>query len=125
MATIPELLDGHVTLEVECLDRLYLNGYIGKLATGGGLVAFLRFQLEKPVPSPVVLGQVSERFRGAVKAQAEREKIPVHQFHHKERKDDIAKQLSQAAPGARRHCLHRVAQEKGSGVQREKGDGAV
>ena len=33
MATIPELLDGHVTLEVECLDRLYLNGYIGKLAT--------------------------------------------------------------------------------------------
>jgi hypothetical protein len=34
MATIPELLDGHITLEVECLDRLYLNGYIGKLATG-------------------------------------------------------------------------------------------
>lgn len=58
MAAIPELLDGHVTLEVECLDRLYLNGYIGKLATGGGLVAFMRGQLEKPVPSPVVLGQV-------------------------------------------------------------------
>jgi hypothetical protein len=32
MPTIPELLDGHVTLEVECLHRLYLNGYIGKLA---------------------------------------------------------------------------------------------
>jgi uncharacterized protein (TIGR03435 family) len=26
MASIPELLSGHVTLEVECLDRLYLNG---------------------------------------------------------------------------------------------------
>jgi hypothetical protein len=38
MATIPELLDGHITLEVECLDRLYLNGYIGKLATGPGPV---------------------------------------------------------------------------------------
>jgi hypothetical protein len=25
MATIPELLDGHITLEVECLDRVYLN----------------------------------------------------------------------------------------------------
>jgi len=49
MATIPELLDGHVTLEVECLDRLYLNAYIGKLATGGGLVAFMRGQLDKPV----------------------------------------------------------------------------
>ncbi len=90
MATIPELLDGHVTLEVECLDRIYLNGYIGKLATGGGLVAFMRGQLEKPIPSPVVLGQVSERFGEAVKSQAERDHIPIYQFRHKERKDDIA-----------------------------------
>ena len=93
MATIPELLDGHVTLEVECVDRLYLNGYIGKLATGPGLSMFMRFQLEKSVPSPVVLGQVSERFRNAVKTQAEREGIPVYEFQHKERKDDIANHL--------------------------------
>jgi hypothetical protein len=71
MATIPDLLDGHIMLEVECLDRLYLNGYIGKLATGPGLSMFMRFQLGKPVPSPVVLGQVSENFRGAVKKLAE------------------------------------------------------
>src|ERR1700691_2110860 len=25
-SSLPELLNGHVTLEVECLDRLYLNG---------------------------------------------------------------------------------------------------
>jgi hypothetical protein len=29
MGRIPELLQEHVTLEVERLDRLYLNGYIG------------------------------------------------------------------------------------------------
>src|SRR6476620_9615236 len=80
MATIPELLNGHITLEVECLDRLYLNGYIGQLATGGGLIAFMREQLGKPIPSPVVLGQVTEKFREAVKAKAEREQIPVHPF---------------------------------------------
>src|ERR1035437_9849315 len=76
MATIPELLDGHITLEVECLDRLYLNGYICKLATGPGLSKCMRFQLGMPVKSPVVLGRVSERFREAVKAQAEREDMP-------------------------------------------------
>jgi hypothetical protein len=65
MASIPELLDGHVTLEVECLDRLYLNGYIGPLATSGGLVTIMREQLGKPIPSPVVLGQVTEKFREA------------------------------------------------------------
>ena len=76
MATIPELLKEHVTLEVECLDRLYLNGYIGTLATSGGLVTFMREQLGKPIPSPVVLGQVTERFREAVKPMAERDRIP-------------------------------------------------
>jgi hypothetical protein len=39
MASISELLNGHVTLEVECLGRLYLNEYIGPLATPGGLAA--------------------------------------------------------------------------------------
>ena len=55
IASIPELLRDHVTLEVECLDRLYLNGYIGPLATSGGLVIFLQEQLGKPVASPVLL----------------------------------------------------------------------
>ena len=57
MVSIPELLDGHVTLEVECLDRLYLNGYTDGLATPGGLVTFIRVQLGRPIPSPVVPGQ--------------------------------------------------------------------
>jgi hypothetical protein len=35
MATIAEILDGHVTLELECVDRLYLNGYVPSLATPG------------------------------------------------------------------------------------------
>jgi len=95
MASIPERLSGHVTLEVECLDRLYLNGYIGKLATPGGLVTFIRGELGKPIPSPAVLGQVTERFREAVKAKAEREQIPIYQFDHKERKDDVANQIRQ------------------------------
>ena len=97
MASIPELLDGHVTLEVECLDRLYMNGYIGPLATSGGLVTFMREQLGKPIPSPVVLGQVTEKFREAVKAMAERERIPVYQFDHKERKDDVANDFRRSA----------------------------
>jgi hypothetical protein len=67
MAIIPELPDGHITLEFGCLKCLYLNGYIGKLATGPWLMMFMRGQLGKPVSSPVVLGQVSEEFRDAVK----------------------------------------------------------
>ena len=45
MANINELLDGHVTLEVECLDRLYLNGYIERLIWGGQLRCYLKEQV--------------------------------------------------------------------------------
>lgn len=71
------MLDGHVTLEVKCLDRLYLNGYIGGLATPGGLVTFMRVQLGKPIASPVVLGQVTEKLREAVKTHAGGQQIPI------------------------------------------------
>jgi hypothetical protein len=123
MATIPELLDGHVTLEVECLDRLYLNGYIGKLATGAGLSMFMRFQLEMPVPSPVVLGRVSEKFREAVKAQAEREDIPVYQFQHKERKDDIANNFRRQRQVRDGIVFIGVAQEKAQAFNGKKVNG--
>ena len=112
MATIPELLNGHVTLEVECLDRLYLNGYIGGLATPGGLVTFMRVQLGKPIPSPVLLGQVTEKFREAVKARAERQQIPVYQFQHKERKDDIANDFRRKRGVRDQIVFIGVAQEK-------------
>src|ERR1700691_5349584 len=125
MATISELLDGHLTLEVECLDRLYLNGYIGKLATGLGLSIFMRDQLGKPVPSPVVLGQVSERFRQAVKALAEQEGIPIYQFDHKERKDDIANNFRRQRPVRDGIVFIGVAQEKAKTFQREEGEWMV
>ncbi len=29
--TVNEVLDGHVTLDLECLDRIYLNAYVPNL----------------------------------------------------------------------------------------------
>jgi hypothetical protein len=123
MANIPELLDGHVTLEVECLDRLYLNGYIGRLATGLGLVMFMREQLHKPVPSPVVLGQITEHFREAVKELAQREQIPVHQFQHKEDKDDIANEFRRKRGTRDGIVFIGVAQEKAHAFNGKKVNG--
>ena len=123
MATIPELLDGHVTLEVECLDRVYLNGYIGKLATGPGLVFFMRDQLGKPIPSPVVLGQISEKFREAVKTLAEQEGVPVYQFRHKERKDDIANSFRRRRNVRDAIVFIGVAQEKAQAFNGKKVNG--
>jgi hypothetical protein len=123
MASIPDLLQDHVMLEVECLDRLYLNGYIGPLATPGGLVIFLQQQLGKPVASPVLLGQLTEKFRQSVKDLADEQKIPIYQFQHKERKDDVANQM-RVQRGVRDGIVFiGIAQEKAQAFQGKKVDG--
>jgi len=127
MPTVDELLRGHVTLEVECVDRLYLNGYVPSLVTAGGLVSFLRDHLGKPIPSPAVLGQISTRFRDAVGAFAKAGSIPLIPFVHGERKDDRANQLRRERPVRGEVVFIGVAQEKAvtfSGRQmKEKGVG--
>ncbi len=97
MANLNELLDGHVTLEVECIDRLYLNGYVRVLATGGGLFRFLTEHLRQPVASPVLLGQITQRFVAELKEYGQQLEIPVLPFEHGERKDERASREPHAA----------------------------
>ena len=111
---IQELLDGHVTLQVECLDGLYLNGYFGALATQGRLVTFRRVQLGKPVPSPVVRGQVSEKFREAVKAQAERQQIPIYHYCFYIDDEDFGPLFTLLTDFTRRMPTISIKTEKGS-----------
>ena len=99
------------------------NGYIGPLATSGGLVNFMRGQLGKPIPSPVVLGQVTEKFRDAVKAMAEQQQIPVYQFNHQERKDDVANRIRRERGVRDGIVFVGVAQEKAQTFQAKKVEG--
>ena len=93
------------------------------MATSGGLVNFMREQLGKPIPSPAVLGQISERFRDEVKAMAEQQKIPLYQFNHKERKDDVANALRRKRGTRDGIVFIGVAQEKAQAFQGKKIDG--
>jgi hypothetical protein len=45
--TVNDLLDGHVALDIECMDRLYLNAYVPNLQVGGQIVTFLTLCLPK------------------------------------------------------------------------------
>ena len=112
MASIAEILEGHVTLEVECVDRLYLNGYIPSLATPGGLVVFLREHLGKPIPSPAILGQITSSFRKRVEAFAAENEIPWIKFEPGERKDDRANQMRRERNVRGEVVFIGVAQEK-------------
>jgi hypothetical protein len=49
VVTVNDVLDGHVGLDLECLDRIYLNGYVPNLQVGGQVVSFLTAHLGFPI----------------------------------------------------------------------------
>jgi hypothetical protein len=100
--TISQVLDGHVTLDLECLDRVYLNGYVPNLQVGGQVVTFLTQHLGNPIPSPALFNPIGERFRAAVARFAKANQIPLVRFGRDQRKGEVMRPLLEAAEAAGR-----------------------
>jgi len=77
VANINDVLEGHVALEIECVDRLYLNAYVPNLQVGGQVIRFLHGHLGHQIPSPALLAPIGNRFRREVKAFATEHEIPI------------------------------------------------
>lgn len=92
MATSPslaELLDGHVSLDCECFDRLYLNIYQPKLQTSGGVVYFLHDHRGNPIPSPALFRPMGDAYRKSVTKFAEDSGIEMIRFKAGDRKIEV------------------------------------
>jgi len=77
VVNINDVLDGHVGLEIDCVDRLYLNAYVPRLQVGGQVKWFLQEHLGNPIPSPAIIEKIGNRFRCDVKAFAAANNIPL------------------------------------------------
>ncbi len=88
--TTAEVLDGHVSLDLECLDRIYLSGYVPNLQVGGQVVQFLALR-GFPIPSPVVVGRIGDQFRRSVRSFADTNQIPMIKFAKGEPKIEAMK----------------------------------
>jgi hypothetical protein len=126
--TVNDVLDGHVALDLECLDRVYLNAYVPNLQVGGQVVSFLTAHLGNPIPSPAIFDKIGTAFRRAVARFADAEHIPVVRFSKADRKIEkmrpyIAAQAKTGRPGV---AAIGVAQEYASvftGTQRDAPNG--
>ena len=110
--TVSDVLDGHVQLDLDCLDRLYLHGYLGQLQVGGQVVQFLRHR-GYPVPSPACLQQIGDAFRRRVASFAEANHIPVVPLKAADRNIEVMKPYLDraAATGRSQVAAVAVAQE--------------
>jgi hypothetical protein len=126
--TVNDVLDGHVRLDVECLDRIYLNAYVPNLQVGGQVVSFLTAHLGNPVPSPAIFRQMGDRFRRAVTSFAEANHIPLVRLTGEDRKAEVMRPYLEraAATGRAQVAAIGVAQEFQSvftGTQRDAPNG--
>jgi hypothetical protein len=120
MINVAQLLREHVALDVECVDRLYLNGYVPKLQTPQGLTAFMKYHLGKPVPSPALLSRLTSSFCNDVESFIAENDIPLVHFKRRQRKDDLANAM-RAERGIRDGVVFvGVAQEKASAFKGRK-----
>ncbi len=109
---IRDLLQGHVTLQLESLDRLYLNGYVPKLQYGAGLVEFLSRHRGHPIASPALLGHITGQFVAETTNFAQRGGIPLFTFPRQESKDRLAQELRRKRPVRDAVVFIGTAQEK-------------
>jgi hypothetical protein len=89
VVTVNEVLGGHVQLDIECLDRVYLNAYVPILQSSGQVVAFMTQHLGLPIPSPAIFDKIGQKFRRAVATFAEANGIPWVRFAKDDRKADV------------------------------------
>jgi hypothetical protein len=113
VVTVNDVLDGHVVLDLECLDRIYVNGYVPNLQVGGQVASFLTQHLGNPIPSPAILEKIGTGFRAAVRSFAADNEIPVVHFDKDDRKIDVMRPYlaAQAATGRPGVAAIGVAQE--------------
>ena len=125
---VNDVLDGHVALDLQCLDRIYLNAYVPNLQVPGQVVSFLTQHLGNPIPSPAIFEKIGNAFRKAVSRFAEDEHIPVVRFTKDDRKIETMRPYvaAQAATGRSGVAAIGVAQEYASvftGTQKEASNG--
>jgi hypothetical protein len=126
MPNVAELIKEHVTLTVDSIDRVYLNGYVPSLYSSGGVVNFLR-QRGASIPSPALFGQITEAFKQDLRAWCDARDIPWIELKKGERKDDVVEPYRRRFSGTSGVVVVGVAQERAKtwrGVKR-KGEGCV
>ena len=118
--SVAEILAHHVTFALEAIDRMYLNGYVPSLQTGGGVVYFMKQHLGARVPSTTMVAPLTQRFVDAMERFAETAGVDLVTFEKHQRKDDVAQQYLASFTGEEGVLFIGKAQEKARVFRTEK-----
>jgi hypothetical protein len=118
--TVGEVLDKHVVLEVESIDRMYLNVIVGRLQILEGALRFIRQQRKAKVLSTNAVEPMTRAFVHAIERFAEQHQIPMVTFEKGRRKDEVAAEQRAKYPHREGVVFIGKAQEKCTVYRTEK-----
>lgn len=110
--SVAELQREHVAMELECIDRMYLNAYVPKLTSAAGVAGFFRGYLGQRFASTKDAGPMTDRFVTGIRDFLQREDVPLVRFRKGQRKDDIFQQRLRKFKAPQGVVMVGVAQEK-------------
>ena len=84
-----EVLRDHVVLELEAIDRMYLNVYVPHLQTVGAVVGYLRVHRGQRFASTTAVAPMTEAFVRNIEDFVNNEGIDLVAFEKWQRKDDV------------------------------------
>lgn len=91
--TVADVLDKHVVLEVESIDRMYLNAIVPRLQIVEGALRFIRQQRRAKVASTNAVEPMTRNFVEAIEQFVRQHQIPMVSFQKGQRKDQLAAQM--------------------------------
>lgn len=117
---VADVLRHHVTLEVESIDRMYLNVYVPQLQAVEGVLKFIRLHRGHQVASTLMVEPITRRFVEAIERFTKDNDIPLITFEKGQRKDDIARERRAAFTAPEGVVFVGKAQEKCTVYRTEK-----
>src|SRR3979490_1072951 len=116
---VSEIIRQHVTLEVESIDRMYLNLYMPRLQHELGVIGYFRDH-EQPFASSPAMAVMTSKFVKQLESFAKAQNIPVITFEKGQRKDEIAAAYRAKFSKAEGVVFIGKAQEKARVLRTEK-----
>jgi hypothetical protein len=91
--SVADVLDDHATFEVECIDRMYLNVWVPRLAYGGGVAGFFVGHRGHVYASTALMDPMAKAFVADIHGFVSARGLELVHFAKGQRKDDITQQL--------------------------------
>jgi hypothetical protein len=90
--SVADVLRDHVELEIEAIDRMYLNVYVPHLQTVGATVGYLHKHRGQRFASTTTLAPMTEAFVRNIEQFVQQEGVDLVSFAKGQRKDEVTQQ---------------------------------